>query len=231
MNSVETFLDKYKELEALAVNTYGLIPDGSAISQLERKVEFKSIKAELSYCREVRNLLQHNPKLKNEFAVEPSPKMIDLLSQTIEKVKNPLKSGEIAIPINEVYWKTIDDLVLPTMHDMKNNIYTHVPILQDGKILGVFSDNTLFAYILEDGIIGIDDKTKFSDLTGHLNLKNHPSEIFRFAKFSSLVSEIEDMFEESFRKNERIGMIFLTESGKENEKLRGIITPWDVIAK
>lgn len=230
MSAVETFLDKYKELESLAVNSYGLIPDGSAISQLQRKAEFKNIKAELSYCREVRNLLQHNPKVRNEFAVEPSSKMIDLLSETIEKVKNPLKSGEIAIPMSEVYWKTIDDLVFLTMQDMKQNIYTHVPILQDGRVVGVFSDNTLFAYILEDGIISIDDKTKFNDIGEHLNLKNHPSEIFKFAKFNSLVSEIEDIFEESFQKNERIGMVFLTENGNENEKLRGIITAWDVIA-
>lgn len=230
MSAVEIFLDKYKELESLAVNTYGLIQDGSAISQLERKAEFRSIKSELSYCREVRNLLQHNPKVQNEFAVEPSSKMIDLLSQTIEKVRNPQKAGEIAIPINEVYWKTVEDLVYPTMQDMKKNIYTHVPILNDGKVTGVFSDNTLFAYILEDGIIGIDGNTKFIDLGEHLSLQNHPSEIFMFAKFNTLVSQIEDMFEAAFQKNQRIGMIFLTENGNENERLRGIITPWDVLA-
>ncbi len=229
MNAVEIFLDKYKELEALAVNAYGLAPDGSAISQLERKSEFRSIKAELAYCREVRNLLQHNPKVGNEFAVEPSSNMIELLADTIEKVRNPQKISEIAIPINEVYWKTIEDLVYPTMQDMKKNIYTHVPILKDGKVTGVFSDNTLFAYILEDGIIGIDEGTKFTDLGEHISIKNHPSEIFMFAKFHARVSQIEDLFEEAFQRNERIGMIFLTENGNEHEKLRGIITPWDVL--
>lgn len=230
MNAVDIFLDKYKELEALAVDVYGLRPDGSAISQLERKAEFKTIKSELSYCREVRNLLQHNPKIGNQFAVEPSSNMIDLLSETIEKVRNPKKAGEIAIPISEVYWKTIDDLVYPTMQDMKQNIYTHVPILRDGKVTGVFSDNTLFAYILQDGIIGIDGSTRFKDLGEHLNIRSHPSETFMFAKFHALLSQIEDMFEDAFRKDERIGMIFLTENGKEQEKLRGIITPWDVLA-
>jgi predicted transcriptional regulator len=198
---------------------------------LEKRPEFRTIKSELTYCREVRNFLQHNPKIDSGFAVEPSLKMVELLTRLIEKLKNPLKSGEIAIPMQDVYWKKMDDLVLPTMHDMKKNTYTHVPILEDGRVIGVFSDNTLFAYILEDGIIGIDATTKFHDIKKHLEIKDRPSEIFKFAKFNTMVSEIEDIFEIAFRKNERIGMIFLTEKGSENEKLRGIITPWDLIAK
>ncbi len=84
---VDTFLNEYKRLERIAVDRYGFPDDGTAVSKLEKQSEFRKYKAELSYCREVRNLLQHNPKLADSFAVEPSDEMIRLLMQTIEKYK------------------------------------------------------------------------------------------------------------------------------------------------
>ncbi|WP_411328773.1 hypothetical protein [Anaerofustis stercorihominis] len=41
--------------------------------------------------------------------------------------------------------------------------------------------------------------------------------------------EIEDMLYNAYKRNERIGAIFITENGKENERLIGLITPYDVI--
>ena len=60
MDNTELFLDKYKELENAAINEFKLPPDGSAVAKLEKRSEFKDIRFELNYCREVRNLLQHN---------------------------------------------------------------------------------------------------------------------------------------------------------------------------
>ncbi|MDF2543326.1 MAG: hypothetical protein K0S47_3044 [Herbinix sp.] len=229
MKKAELFLDQYKTLEKLVTSTYKLASDGTAISQLERRPEFRKMKAELSYCREVRNLLQHNPKVGEDYAVEPSDSMIKLLSDIIEKIKNPMRGRDIAIPFQKVYWKSLEDLVLPTMKDMKNNVYTHVPMLQDGKVIGVFSDNSLFSYILEEEIVSIDNATKFLDIKKYLPLDRHPSEIFRFAKYDDLLSDIETLFEVTFDHKERIGMVFLTENGKETERIQGILTPWDII--
>ena len=63
MNNTDLFLDLYKQLEQTAVSVYGLPADGTAVSKLERFNEYKSIRAELKYCREVRALLTHNPKI------------------------------------------------------------------------------------------------------------------------------------------------------------------------
>ena len=83
MDNTEIFLDKYKELENAAINEFKLPPDGSAVAKLEKRSEFKDIRFELNYCREVRNLLQHNQRRDDEFAVQPGKKMIWIASKIL----------------------------------------------------------------------------------------------------------------------------------------------------
>ena len=99
MTKTETFIELYKQLEELAVSRYGYPPDGRAVYQLERRTEFRSLKEELNYCREVRNLLQHRPRIGESFPVEPSGAMLELLRTVIAKVEDPPRAGDIqAIP-------------------------------------------------------------------------------------------------------------------------------------
>ena len=72
MNNTELFLDLYKQLEQSAVLVYGFPSDGTAVSRLERVNQFKTMKSELKYCREVRALLVHNPRINGDFAVVPN---------------------------------------------------------------------------------------------------------------------------------------------------------------
>ena len=97
MDNTELFLDKYKELENAAINEFKLPPDGSAVAKLEKRSEFKDIRFELNYCREVRNLLQHNQRLDEEFAVQPGKKMIELLDMVLDRIKNPVRCMDIAV--------------------------------------------------------------------------------------------------------------------------------------
>lgn len=229
MNSkTELFLDKYKKLEATVSAQYNLSNSESAVSYLERRAEYRAIKSELAYCREVRNLLTHNPKVRNRYAVEPSDEMIALLDQTIERVNNPQKAKHIWVPIGKVSCRTMDDYVHPAMVEMNAHIYTHIPIMKDGVVVGVFSENTLLSYLIDDEIVSIDNGVKFSHIAKYLPLDQHRAESFRFIGQETLVSEIEDIFADAVKKSDRIGLIFVTNSGRKTEKLLGIISAWDV---
>lgn len=229
MNSkTEEFLDKYRKLEAIVSAQYNLSDSESAVSFLERRSEYRAIKSELAYCREVRNLLTHNPKVRNRYAVEPSGEMITLLEQTVERVKNPQKAKHICVPREKVYCRTMEDYVHPAMVEMNEQIYTHIPIMKDGVVVGVFSENTLLSYLIDDEIVSIDNNVKFSDIEKYLPLDRHRAESFRFIGQETLVSEIEDIFADAVKKSDRIGLIFVTNSGRKTEKLLGIISAWDV---
>ena len=216
MNSkTELFLDKYKKLEAIVAAQYNLANSESAVSFLERRAEYRVIKSELAYCREVRNLLTHNPKVRNRYAVEPSDEMIALLDQTIERINNPQKAKHIWVPKEKVSCRTMEDYVRSAMVEMNEHVYTHIPIMRDGIVVGVFSENTLLSYLIDDEIVSIDDDVKFSDIGKYLPLDQHRAESFRFVGQETLVSEIEDIFADAVKKSDRIGLIFVTNSGKK----------------
>ena len=230
MTKTDEFIELYKKLEQIAINNYGFTNDraNSAISQLKNLKEFKSIKSEISYCQEVRNLLQHNEKIQGKYAVIPSDEMIELLNNTIDKIENPKRARHICININDVFYQSIDDYVLPGMKVMQEKSYTHIPIIDNGIVISVFSDNTIMSYLLKDEIVGIDELTTFRDFEEFLPLDNHASEIFKFVKIDALVSDISNIFEEELKMQKRIGMMFVTQDGKAQQKLMGIITPWDI---
>lgn len=228
MNNTDLFLDLYKQLEQFAVKKYNYPEDGKAVYKLSARPEFAALRSELDYCREVRGILQHKPKVGKSYAVEPSDDMIGLLRATLDKVMNPPRAKDIEIPISSILYKSMDDLVLPTMLEMQKNVFTHVPILQDGVVIGVFSENTLFSYLADDRIVEIADDMKFSDLADYLPTDKHRAESFRFVRQSKLVAEINAMFEDALSKQDRIGLVFTTKTGNPKEPLLGIITAWDI---
>ena len=164
MNRTETFIELYKTLEELAVSRYGYPSDGRAVYQLERRPEFKKIREELDYCREVRNLLQHRKRLGDSYPVEPSGAMLDLLRSVIAQVEAPPRAKDIQVPLREVLCRTMEDPVRPTMLEMERRGFSHVPILRDGVVEGVFSATTVFSCLLDGSITGIGEDMRFSHL-------------------------------------------------------------------
>ena len=230
MNKTEEFLDLYKQLEEAAIERYGYPEDGRAVMNLERRPEFKRIKSELGYCREVRNLLQHKPKVAGSFAVLPSDSMLALLRQTVDKVANPPLAMDIAVPIASVFCKAMEDPVKPAMAEMQRRVFTHIPILDRGVVVGVFSENTVLACLL-DGAVVLDENTRFSDLKAYLPMDRHRAETFRFVRQNTSAVQVGDLFERAVARQERVGLVFITRSGRSDEPLLGIISAWDIAGK
>ncbi|MBQ3106622.1 MAG: CBS domain-containing protein [Eggerthellaceae bacterium] len=223
----DEFLDLYRQLESHIKESFPQA-GSSAVSWLSRRKEFRHLSTELDYCREVRNLLSHREKIDGAYAVEPSESMLGTLRATIERIANPAKAHGIMVPRDKVVAKSMDDLVRPAMAVMLKEKFSRVPLLDDGRVVGVFSETALLACLVDQQIIGIDDSTRFAQLEKYLPLKAHASESFRFVPRNMYVSELADLFEEADRAQDRIGMVFVTQNGKPSERLLGIITAWDI---
>lgn len=230
MCNTNIFIEKYKQLEAIIRSTYHLTTSDSVVYYLEKQNRFRAFKEEISYCREVRNLLSHREKIDDDFAVEPSTSMIEFLDKLIEQVKSRTKCRTIAIGISNVFWQDINGNVKAAMKTMQQKLFTHVPILQDGIVTGVLDENSIFNYLAKEEIIDIDDHLTFQDIRPFLSLDNREMEQFIFIEKNCYVDELEEKIEQAFLKNKRIGLAFITENGKPTQKLQGIITPWDIIS-
>ncbi|MBR5259139.1 MAG: hypothetical protein IKV48_01460 [Eggerthellaceae bacterium] len=227
LSKVEEFLDLYRQLES---DIKEVFPEAgnSPIPWLGRRREFRHLSSELDYCREVRNLLSHREKISGSYAVEPSDAMLETLRNVIDHITNPAKAHHIMVGRKQVIAKTTNDLVRPTMAEMLERNFSHIPILKDEKVVGVFSETVLLKCLVEAETLRIDSEMRFRDLEQYLPLESHQGETFRFVGRNTYATDIADMFDEADRSEDLIGMIFITENGKPTERLLGIITAWDI---
>jgi predicted transcriptional regulator len=122
----------------------------------------------------------------------------------------------------------MEDLVRPTMLEMAQRGFSHVPILRRGVVEGVFSVNTVFDCLMEGEALGIDERMRFSDIAAWLPPEKHRSESFRFIREDKLVDEVSAMIEKAQARHDRIGLMFTTRNGRSDEPIIGLLTAWDV---
>ena len=231
MSRADEFLDLYKQLEQAAIDIYGFSPDGRAVSELERMRQYDDIRRELKYCREVRNFLSHNEKIDDKYSVEPSESMLSLLQCTINRVENPGRCYEFSTKHPNILTATTDDFALPMMRLMSERGFSHVPVVENGAVKSVFSASTPFSYVLEHGTVSLTEETRISHFAQYLPMSKHTAESFRFLGRNTLLSDAEVIFMDSLKQARRIAMLFITEHGKRDEKLLGILTPHDLMGK
>lgn len=231
MNSrTDRFLDLYKELEALVSSKYSLEEGLSAVGWMLRRSQWRDIREELAYCKDVRNLLSHNPKVAGRYAVEPSEEIVALLERVITDIRNPKQAKDLCIPRPKVLCRGLNDRVLPTLRMMDDRVYTNIPILSNGVVIGSFSENTILTLVLERGAASLDADLTFQDIRKYLPLSAHRGETYRFVREDTPLSDLEDLFAQALKDRERIGLVFVTKTGNPAEPLLGILSPWDVAA-
>lgn len=234
MTNSELFIEKFKILENLLRNKFNIADyNRSALKEIESQPQFKHLKDDLNYIREIRNILMHKLEINGEHPIQPHIEIINNIQKVIDYINNPPKAYDKCIKINEICFAKEDDLIYPYMVKMKENTYTHIPILDNGVVKGVFSENTLFGALIEDELVYEKECTKFNNdlIKKYSQLNNHVSECFEFIRRDVNLEDVKDLFLKSFAKRQRLAMVFITQNGRSDEKLLGIITPWDVLGK
>lgn len=231
MIKTEKFLDKYRQLEDVVRHVYHLQESESISYFLTKQGKYKKYADKIRYCQEVRNFLAHKKTIDGNFAIEASDAMIMFIEDLINIINNRPKCSDIHISFKNIYWRDLNDPVKETISVMRQHLYTHVPILNsDGVVVGVFDENSIFAYIADEEIVSIDGNLNFRDIQKYLQISEREMESFIYIQPNMYVEELETLIDEAFHKGKRIGLVFVTASGKSCDKLQGIITPWDIIS-
>ncbi len=228
MNSADEYIEKYKLLERAVRERYDL-KNGDSISRfLCSQEKFRELSEEIRYCQEVRNWLQHEPKVSDEFAIMPSPEMIKFIDDLTDRIRSPKRCSDIAIRADRIFSRTMGSSLKDTVATMRSRGFSHVPVLKNGMVVGVFDENSLFGYIYDNGGVDLSKGLKLGDISKYLALEGRKTERFLFAKPSAYVEDISEQIEHESRRGNRVVMVFLTATGKPNSQLRGMLTPWDV---
>ncbi len=230
---VTKFLDMYRTLEKLLEDKYYQRRRyySSVVMEYINDPESERFREELDVCREVRNILTHSAAIDGQPPIMPSQPLVDSLQKIIDYLESPPLALEVCTPFSKLLTTHPNQRAMGVMQKMKDRGYSHIPVIDYGKFVGVFSVSTLFSYALENPNAGIGADSRISDFSRWLDIDNHASERFEFMPRDVGVDIARKEFDTVGSDRKRLAMIFLTENGKKGEKILGVLTPWDAIKK
>jgi len=229
MSNSDLFLDLYKQLEDELENKYrnSRRKYSSVIIEFLRDEESASMRDELDVCREIRNILTHNANLEGVPIIEPSGPIVRALESILEYVRRPPLAVDYATKGDQVMKANLNQRVLRLMEVMEKNGFSHVPVMKEGRFCGVFSQGSIFMYVLKGGR-NITKETTLQDMATHLKIEEHP-ENYIFLPMSVSYTVARNKFIKPAGRGKRISVIFITQTGHQDERLLGMLTPWDVL--
>jgi CBS domain-containing protein len=193
-----------------------------------RNSMFARHRYDLETFARLRNAIVHTHMPEAMPIAEPHEGAVTQYEQMVEQLLHPPLALSIAVGLANIFTTDWTDPVHEVVAIMNRRDYTHVPILQDGVVAGVFSENTLFSYLAGCSTLRITEKTLVQELRDFLPIDRHASEVFDFLKPTATSAELLDCFRRTFATARRLGAVFITDDGTSTGKLLGLATAWDI---
>ena len=228
MTTTDIFLDKYRELEVAVRYAYKLGKYESAVSFLKKQKAFEKYSADIDYISDIRNLLSHNRKIIGEYAVQPSEQVLHFMDALINAVNGRKRCRDVAIKVDKILKKNLSGKVSDTMKIMNARNFSHVPIVDNRRVIGVFSRNSIFSFVADNGFDALSKNPAltFNDIKDYLKLDGREREEYLFIKNTLFLDELEELLDEMSKKGRKVGLIFLTKNGSREDSITGMLTPW-----
>ena len=228
-DSISMFRELCSKFENAVRVKYNLDDNEKAFRHFSLQKENKKFKEDMQVIRNIRNLISHvECKIEGKAAIEINENIIEKFKEIISYLENPpLVTSRY---ITEMFVVDLEEKLEKLIKVMNEKKISHVPVLdKDKKLIGVFSENTIFSKLSEDEIIEIGKEYKVKDYEKYIKLENHSSEYFDFIKRNEELASAQNLFNKSIKKDKKLVMLFVTRNGKKNEEILGIITPWDLL--
>lgn len=235
-NLSERFLQIYNELDnyihkSLKADSH--VDHASLLRQMtDANRIFSAYYKDLKTFAEIRNLLVHNPYAEHANPMFiPHVYVVKRYEDIVNQILRPQKAMSIAVPRRLIYTALLGDNALNVMKAMNDNVYTHIPVMEGDKMIGVFSENTILSYLVHNKDSIVTEDVKLNEFKDFIPLDKHPSEYFEFIGREALLADVEEIFRRGLVNRKRVAVIFITENGNKEERLLGMLTAWDIAGK
>lgn len=228
MERSEIFLTSFNRIEKWLRKQLEF-PSNMGVSEMTRRIKKKTelpineIEYDLIEFSQLRNAIVHN-KIEKDFVIaEPNQWAVDRILEIEEKLVHPktvekytrsnVKTFEASIPLRKI------------LHIIVEKEYSQFPIYQKGKFRGLITTRGLgmwFAKHSENALMVLDDYTAIDILD--VDTKR---DAVRFLSPSDYEYKAINLF----KNNPRLEAILITEDGRGNSKLLGIISPKDLFGE
>ena len=152
---------------------------------------------------------------------------IQLLDATLGRAKESEPVSCFWISRDNVTSCSLLDTISSVIGKMTEGKISHVPVLdEEGKVVGVFSESTMME--AWKAKIVCSDTATMNSLSDFLPIDKHSVDVFKFVPKNATAAGLLKMHKESLESDRRIGLFFVTNNGRQDEPLLGIVTAWDV---
>lgn len=223
-----SFLEKFKLLEArlrkIAHSTdkdnfYTILSKVEKINYLVKKK--RDILLDLNALR---NVLAHSDREK--YIAEIKKEAYLEIDNIVNLLDNP---PSIGIFFNKrVYSVDTDEILEIVIKNMQKNIYTHVPVYKDNKFYGVFSETSIFSWLVDCIQSGRADFYKPQMKSVKREYLFCETNKIEFVAENTSIFTIPERFNNAITKKTRLGALIITKTGDKDESPIGIITAWDL---
>ena len=218
-------MERYREIEEWVLNNLNI----TEMKDLEQMPKYKSIRSNLAFCRMLRNLLSHYDwsKAGND--------MIIVTDQAIRQVNNlyyslnPVTLMRVAIRAGQIFAPSPEDSVLAAVKVMQRNDYSYIPVVENHRIVWVFSTKTIMRLVAENNGVNISETLKFKEIADLIQLKDESNAHYGFINPNMTVEDISLKFQRSKTRRMRLDMLFITDNGRSDGLLQGMVTPVDLL--
>ena len=224
-NKAAQFLERYREIEEWVLNNLNI----SEMRELEQMPQYKGIRSNLAFCRMLRNLLSHYDwsKAGNDLVIvtDQAVRQVNNLYYSL----NPVSLMRVAIRAGQIFAPSLEDSVLAAVKVMQRNDYSYIPIVENHRIVGVFSTKTLMQLVANNNTVNFSEALKFRDIADIIRLKEESESHYGFIDSNMNMEDVNEKFQRSKTRKKRLDVLFITDNGKSDGILQGMVTPTEII--
>lgn len=222
------FLDRFHNIETMLrqqLRQEEHISFSYLVEQAAKQNSLIRQKAErLKSFGRLRNAIQHGSGLNGEAIAEPHDKIVEEIIDIEEKLRSPKRMNHF---FREVYSLTGTDSMSKMLQLVHEFQYSQFPVFNsEGEFISLVTESGIANWLasnVKDDLISFEE-TRVSDLLSVDEL----AETYRFISRITTVYEAKDYFLQAANEGRKLEALLITESGKSNQALLGIVTHWDL---
>ena len=135
---------------------------------------------------------------------------------------------DICVPKNKIVYAQLGSNVNDIIEMMIESHLSHVPVMEKGRVIGVFSQSTFFQYAYLHKSLKLDDTFTIRDFI-NVGEYNGINDNFLFVDRNLKAYKLVQYLYKKNPSEKRTSVLFITEHGKPDEELLGLITPVDIL--
>lgn len=233
MSNSDIYIDTFKKIEAFLqkeVKGDNYAPFSEMVKFSKNKI-ISRYKDELLSFAKLRNAIVHTPKIDGKTIAEPHDAVVKEIMSIYDKITNPKK----VIPtfqLADVLGAKKDDFINDILVKMHQFSFSQFPIFNEqGNVEELMTTNTITRWLstqLETSGTLMTENVTIEQLMGEIEYTKN----YTFVSRDCTIYDAYCLFMDHIQKYKRnLDAIFITQNGKSNNRLLGIITIEDIADK